>query len=160
MLRIYILVLIQIPFLSYSQDKPSLKYTSNSDSLFIKGVQKIPPEVFNQTKLIYLSVWGQDCDVPSIPCMAISKVPTGIKHLKNLKELHLVLNYIHELPPEILELKKLEVLDLTENPNFKDVQTVMKMNWLKQFTCYGCHLSTEDVTKLKTALPSCLITTE
>lgn len=132
----------------------------SKDSLAIKGVKSIPPNVFNRTELKYLFVWGQDCDISGRECFAISEIPKEIKKLENLEELHLPLNYITKLPIEILELKNLKVIDLSENPGFADIETVSQMNWLEEFYCFGCHLSESDIEKLKTELPDCKIKTE
>lgn len=126
------------------------------DSLAISGVKTIPAEVFERTELKYLSVWGMDCDFEPIECLAIEELPAAIGQLKNLEELHLGLNYIRTLPPEILQLKKLKHLDLTENPGFTGVETVSKMTWLKNFSCFGCHLTEEQRAELKAALPDCV----
>ena len=138
-------------------DIDTLFVDRKSDSLSLKGIKSIPSEVFNQTQLTYLSVWGQDCDMPEIECYAIREIPKDISKLKNLTELRLTLNYIEKLPVEILELKSLRILDLTENLWFSDIETVIKMNWLKEFSCFGCYLSDSDIEKLKKGLPDCKI---
>lgn len=130
---------------------------STNDSLAISGVKTIPLEVFENTELKYLSVWGQDCDVAGLECFAIKELPPQIKKLTHLEELHLTLNYITVLPSEILALKNLKILNLTDNPGFKDIQTVIQMQWLEEFYCYGCHLSEEDIKKLHVNLPNCII---
>lgn len=127
------------------------------DSLSISGVKAIPLDVFNRSQLKYLSIWGQDCDIEGVDCFAISEIPNKIEKLENLEELHLTLNYITTLPSEILRLKKLRVLDLTENPGFNDIDRVVQMKWLEEFYCFGCHLSEPDLEKLKQELPNCKI---
>lgn len=128
-----------------------------SDSLSLKGIKEIPKEVFSKTWLTYLSVYGQDCDITGIECFAIRKIPKEIENLKNLEVLDLFLNYVDKLPKEILELKKLKILSLSENPNFSDIETVSKIKWLEQFSCFGCYLSKEEIEYLKKQLPNCEI---
>ncbi|MFT6963545.1 MAG: hypothetical protein ACJAWV_003282 [Flammeovirgaceae bacterium] len=65
-----------------------------------------------------------------------------------------------KLPPEILKLEKLRILDLSENPSFSDIGTVIKMAQLEEFYCFGCHLSKSEVSTLKSRLPNCKIGTE
>ena len=133
------------------------KRERKSDSLILKGVKEIPTEVFEKTWLTYLYVHGQDCDVIGVECFAIREVPREIKNLKNLEELNLFLNYVDKLPKEILELKKLKILNLSENPAFSDMETVGKMKWLEQFSCFGCHFSKEEIEYLQRQLPNCKI---
>ena len=130
------------------------------DSLHIQGVKSIPSEVFQRSELKYLSVRGQDCDIAGVECFALTEIPPEIKKLTQLEHLKLELNYIRKLPVELLELKKLRVLDLTENPGFKDVERVAQMTWLQSFYCFGCHLPEEDVERLKKTLPNCKIGVE
>lgn len=127
------------------------------DSISLKGIKEIPQNILKNNQLTYLSVYGQDCDVAGIECLAINNLPKEIKNLENLEVLKLILNYIEKLPNEILELKKLRVLDLTENPNFSDLKTVGKIKWLKEFCCYGCNISEKEIQDLKKELPGCTI---
>ncbi len=128
-----------------------------SDSLSLTGIKEIPKKVFNRTELKYLSVIGQDCDIRPMECFAINEISKDIQNLKNLEVLRLTLNYINNLPIEVLELKKLKILDLTDNPNFSDLETVGKIKWLKEFYCYGCNLSEKEIDRLKKELPNCKI---
>ncbi|MCH2233528.1 MAG: hypothetical protein MK078_04685 [Crocinitomicaceae bacterium] len=126
-----------------------------NDSAFITGVMDFPQEVFNHPNLKYISVWGQDCDIAGMPCYAIDSIPNRIDELTELEELHLGLNYIDELPPNILKLEKLRVLDMLENPGFNDVETVAKIQSLEEFTCFGCRLTEEEKDYLRENLPNC-----
>lgn len=163
-----LIILISVLNLNFScgkiknaESQMSLELQKNeSDSLNLKGIKEIPSNVFNKINLTYLSVYGQDCDVMGIECLAIDRLPSEISKLTNLEILRLPLNYIEQLPKEILELKNLKVIDLTDNPHFSDLETVGKIKWLKEFYCYGCNLSKTEVNKLKNELPNCIIETE
>jgi Leucine-rich repeat (LRR) protein len=144
----------------FEKSRKEAKELYETNSLSLKGIKEIPKSVFKRTELTYLSIYGQDCDIRPMECFAINKLPTEIRNLKNLETLKLTLNYIEELPIEILELKKLRVLDLTENSNFSDLKTVGKIKWLKEFYCFGCNLSDEEIYQLKKELPNCKIGTE
>lgn len=147
----------------YSAEKLELtdskieRLKTKHDSLHLNGIKEIPLDVFKRINLTFLSIYGQDCDVSEVDCLAINKLPAEIRNLKNLEVLKLSLNYIEELPFEILELKKLRILDLTENPNFSDIETVGKIKWLKEFYCFGCNLSEKEINQLKKELPNCKI---
>lgn len=129
----------------------------STDSLAIRRVKVFPHDILNRKELRYLSIIGQDCDITGMECFAITSIPSEIDKLENLEELYLPLNYITKLPHEILNLKQLEVLDLSDNPGFADVTTLQQMNWLKEFYCYGCQLSDADIKALKMSLPDCII---
>ena len=130
------------------------------DSLSITGVKTIPLNVFSRKELKYLSIWGQDCDIAEMECFAISEIPNEIEKLEKLEELHLTLNYITTLPSQILTLKKLRVLDLSENPGFRDLNKIVRMTWLEEFYCFGCHISKAELETLKKELPNCKIGTD
>ncbi|WP_203296763.1 leucine-rich repeat domain-containing protein [Luteirhabdus pelagi] len=130
------------------------------DSLSLKGIKEIPNEIFENDNLIYLSVFGQDCDIRPKECFAIDKLPPEIGKLVNLEELRLTLNYIQKLPNEILNLRKLRILDLTENQHFSDLETISKMHWLEEFYCFGCYISDNEIEKLRKKLPNCKILIE
>lgn len=68
-----------------------------------------------------------------------------------------MLNYITELPEEILELKNLKILDLTENPSFSDIGMVSQLTWLQEFYCYGCRITPDEPEQLIVLLPNCKI---
>ena len=145
---------------SANQSEEVIVKIDTKDSLSISGVKAIPHDVFDRRDLKYLSIWGQDCDIVGMECFAISEISSEIEKLRNLEELHLTLNYITTLPSEILELKKLRVLDLTENPGFNDIERIVQMTWLEEFYCFGCHLSKADLEELQQKLPNCKIGTE
>ena len=126
-----------------------------NDSAFVTGVMEFPEEIFDHPNIKYISIWGQDCDIAGEPCYAIDSIPNRIGELTELEELHLGLNYIDELPPGILKLEKLRVLDMLENPGFNDVETVAKIQTLEEFTCFGCRLTDEEKAYLREHLPNC-----
>lgn len=162
MKQLFFLVFIGLCSSSLFGQKPDssqgkLIFIETLDSISISRAKKIPSIVFDKSELKYLSVLGQDCCLSGVECFAISKIPNQIEKLTNLEELHLTLNYIQSLPIEILHLKKLRILDLTDNPSFKDIDTIVQMTWLEEFYCYGCHLSETDIESLKKGLPNCTL---
>lgn len=159
MRKFIIILLLLLTVFSCSQENKHISESSLA-SLSLKGIKNIPMDVFAHKKVKYLSVYGQDCDIAGMECFAIKEIPPQIQELKKLETLVLTLNYIEKLPPEILELKNLKTLDLSENPNFIDIETVSKIKSLEKFYCYGCHLSEEKIQVLKDKLPNCEVFVE
>jgi hypothetical protein len=113
---------------------------------------KIPDSVFKMTQLTSLTIMGMDCDYgDTTSCWMIREIPSQIKYLVNLKSIILNVNGIKKIPPEIRSLKKLTLLDLSDNPGLSDINNLTSLPNLQNLLLYGCNLSKlpSDITKLK-----------
>lgn len=61
----------------------------------------------------------------------ISKIPTNIIKLENLRFLDLRYNSLDDLPDELFQMKNLETLDVTDNKFEKIPEVLYKMKGLK-----------------------------
>ncbi|MDJ1485839.1 hypothetical protein QNI16_35485 [Cytophagaceae bacterium YF14B1] len=113
-------------------------------------------------------------------CWVLEKIPSGIAKLSNLETLSLTLNGVQRLPNEICSLQKLKTLDLTDNVALSDINVITKLSNLENLYLFGCYLeelppdigklkrlkelgltgnqlSTEEIKRIKLALPTCHI---
>lgn len=113
-------------------------------------------------------------------CWAVTDIPPQIANLVNLENLHLTVNNIQQLPVEMKALQKLKLLDLTDNPSLKNMDVVAELTSLEELYLYGCqltslptnigalkklkrlaltgnYLSDEEIKRIKTALPHCVV---
>jgi Leucine-rich repeat (LRR) protein len=84
-----------------------------------------------------------DCDYsPHANCWMINEIPAKIKNLTELVSLRLTLTSISAIPYEVIELKNLKLLDLTDgslsNSNLDNIARITSLQYLY---LYGCGLS-------------------
>lgn len=110
--------------------------------------QHIPDCVFELTHLRELIITGQDCCGIEVDangnktsyCSVITEIPSSIKNLPDLERVELRINAISTLPKEMAELKKLKVLDLTDNSGITDCEVLSQLVSLEELYLYGCYI--------------------
>ncbi len=158
-------------------------YTDTSYHISTKEIKsnKIPDSVFNMPNLLTLNIKGMDCDYGNHDsCFMIGEIPANIKNLTALTSLSLTVNAIHSVPIEIAELKHLKSIDLTDNAGLNNIDNIEKLDSLEYLYLYGCGLTKLPVnignlhhlkelaltgnnidaaeqTRIKKALPNCII---
>jgi hypothetical protein len=113
-------------------------------------------------------------------CWTVGEIPAQIANLVNLEQLELTINNIQQLPVEMKALQKLKLLDLTDNPAVNNIEVVTELKSLEELYLYGCqmtslpanigalsnlkklgltgnYLNDEEVKRIKSALPNCVI---
>lgn len=159
---------------------------SNPDTTYSASTQQlksnnIPDSVFQMTSLRHLAINGMDCDHSDrTSCWMIKEIPTQIKYLQSLTTLRLTLNAIKTIPNELTELNHLKLIDLTDNAGLSDVDNISKIKNLEFLYLYGCgltklpdnigdlknlkelglignNLDKTEQTRIKQALPTCII---
>lgn len=118
----------------------------------------IPDSVFQMINLKSLSVTGMDCDYIEFDyngndlttCWMVKEIPSIISNLTELEYLSLRVNAIQSIPREIVELKKLKVIDLTDNPGLEQIDNIVLIENLEELYLYGCNLTKfpNDLTKM------------
>ena len=122
-----------------------------------------------------------DCDYGDrTNCWMIKEIPSDIKNLKKLMTLSLTLNAITTIPNELSNLKNLTLIDLTDNAGLTNINSLTKLPNLQYLYLYGCgltklpdnigdfknlkelglvgnHLDKAEQTRIKKALPNCVI---
>jgi hypothetical protein len=120
----------------------------NRNSSYVNGTQilksnLIPDTIFQMPYLTSLAITGMDCDFGNRDsCWMIRAIPKAIKQLTNLRSLMLNVNAIKTIPPEIVFLTKLTLLDLSDNPPLENIDYVTQLTQLENLLLYGCHLRT------------------
>jgi Leucine-rich repeat (LRR) protein len=119
----------------------------------------IPDSVFVMTSLKSLTITGMDCDYRETDetgkdvtqCWMIQEIPKAIKNLRDLEVLQLNVNAIQTIPPEVAALKKLRVLDLTDNSSLRNIENLILLkNSLEELYVHGCYLTDSGpIVKLK-----------
>ncbi len=184
--NIFLGTLITIAACSTTTAKISHVGTVNGDTTFSTSTQqlksdKIPDSVFQMTNLRHLSINGMDCDYgDKTNCWMIKEIPSDIKNLKNLTTLSLTLNAITTIPNELTDLNNLTLIDLTDNAGLTNINSLTKLPNLQYLYLYGCgltelpdnigdlknlkelglvgnHLDKAEQTRIKKALPNCII---
>ena len=106
---------------------------------------QIPKEVFKKVNLLSLSISGMDCDMvindQQPQYWVIKEIPPEIKNLSKLEILRLPLNEISSLPDEIILLKNLKVIDLTDNNSLSNVDKLAELLNLEEIYLFGCNVS-------------------
>jgi hypothetical protein len=121
-----------------NKTNPDTTYGTSTEKL---KSNKIPDSVFKMVTLRHLSISGMDCDYgDKITCWEISEIPPQIKNLQNLITLSLTVNNISAIPIELTELKKLTLIDLTDNLGIDNIDILTKMQSLQHLSLYGCRL--------------------
>lgn len=136
---------------------PEQPQSSNTSTAYITTTAQlksnsIPVEVLQMTNLKQLSIQGMDCDYgDTTSCWMIRQVPGEIANLKKLEILSLNVNAIRILPKEIGELKNLRILDLSDNPGIFNIDHITALENLEELSLFGCGLSNlpEDMGQLK-----------
>lgn len=144
---------------------------------------EIPTWVFEMKNLKHLALEGMDCDYGDDEnCWMLGQIPREIRNLKKLTTFSYSLSRIETIPIELIELKNLKVLDLSDNPGLSNVENVAQIQSLEQLYLYGCNLtklpdrisnlknlkylglvgnwqiSKTEKARIKKALPNCRIT--
>lgn len=127
----------QKPVACYDTSKTYATTTAQLQSNFI------PDSVFTITSLEKLSVTGMDCDYGDTShCRMIRTIPPQIKNLVNLTDLSLTVNALTTLPPEMAALKKLQRVDLSDNPGLHRIDPLARLNQLEYLYLFGCNVKT------------------
>jgi|GEM_PF-2305236 len=144
---------------------------------------RIPDSVFSMTNLRHLTIIGMLCDTRetlNVNCWRLNELPAKIKNLKSLTTLTLTVGGIRTIPVEIGELNNLKLLDLTDNSRLNDIAAVTKIQSLEVLYLYRCYLTSlpdnigdlknlkklgltgnrldvAEKTRIRKALPNCII---
>ena len=164
----------------YSADNAYSDTTYATSTQQLKS-NRIPDSVFQLTELRHLSINGMDCDYGDrTNCWMIKEIPTEIKNLKKLTTLRLTLNAVSTIPNELTELNNLTLIDLTDNAGLNNIDNLAKLQSLEYLYLYGCgltklpnnigdlknlkelglvgnNLENTERTRIKKALPNCII---
>ena len=159
---------------------------TNPDTVYSISTQqlksdKIPDSVFRMIKLRHLAISGMDCDYgDNKNCWGISEIPAEIKNLKDLTTLSLTVDAIAVVPVELTELKKLKLFDLSDNAGLTSFDNITKCRSLEFLYLDGCglpklpnnigdlknlkelgltgnNIDKSELTRIKKALPNCII---
>ena len=76
-------------------------------------------------KIERFSLSGLRIEEDPVRSLKIDDIPSSIYHFKNLKELYLYKNNLHELPGELALLNSLETINISDNP-FNGIPEVIK----------------------------------
>jgi hypothetical protein len=185
-MNIFFWTLLIITSCSTKTVKISHVDTVNGDTTYNTSTQqlksdKIPDSVFQMTNLRHLAINGMDCDYGDrTNCWMIKEIPAEIKNLKKLTTLRLTLNAVSTIPNELTELNTLTLIDLTDNAGLNNVDNLAKLQNLEHLYLYGCgltklpdnigdlknlkelglvgnNLDNTERTRIKKALPNCII---
>jgi hypothetical protein len=183
---IFTWTLLTIMACSTTTTKAKLVDRANLDTTYSTSTQqlksnKIPDSVFRMTKLRHLAINGMDCDYgDNKNCWGISEIPAGIKNLKDLTTLRLTVDAIASIPIELTELKNLKLFDLSDNAGLTSFDNIARCQSLEYLYLYGCgltklpdniadlknlkelgllgnNLDNTERTRIKKALPNCII---
>lgn len=123
-----------------------ISYNSSTEKL---KSNHIPDSVFLMTNLKYLSIQGMDCDYRMsdkdgndiTQCWMLTEIPHQIINLKKLEKIQLNVNAIRAIPIELADLKSLKSLDLTDNSNLSDIENIIRLENLESLGLNGCYLT-------------------
>jgi Leucine-rich repeat (LRR) protein len=110
----------------------------------------IPDWVFEMKKLKNLTIDGmfpeynhEDYGAYKLKrnCFRVDEIPPQIKNLTELKSLILPDNDLSSIPNELITLKNLKIIDLSNNPRLHNVTNLEKIVSLEFLSFYGCHLT-------------------
>jgi len=119
-----------------SRDDTTTVYVTSTYKLRSRD---IPEKVFQMINLKQLSIQGMDCDYgDTTTCWMIQEIPKQISNLKKLEILQLNVNAIRTVPKEIGDLKNLKTLDLTDNSALSDIEVVTNLTNLETLALFGC----------------------
>lgn len=137
------------------QEDTTTSYTASTEEL--KSIE-FPIKVLTMLHLRHLSITGMDCDYrvsdekgnDVTQCWAIRVLPFDIGNLKELESISMPVNNIQYLPGTMRELKKLRVINFSDN-SLSDVHVISEIPSLEEAYFFGCHLSKlpEDLSALK-----------
>jgi len=84
-------------------------------------------------------------------CWMISSIPLEIGNLKELESIHMPVNNVKYLPGTMRELKKLRIIDFTDNVPLSDVHVISEIPSLEEAYFFGCSISKlpDDLSALK-----------
>lgn len=101
-----------------------------------------PSDIFRLKYLRVLTIRGNECtpykDI--ISCNQIEEIPRNIEELKHLEELYLVANKIKKVPQVLGELKKLRVVDFSDNYGI-DLTNIGNLKNLESLNLNNCNLT-------------------
>lgn len=125
------------------------------DSSFVVSTSQlksntIPGSVFTMKKLKNLTIRGMRCEYEignygayrfKGDCFKIEAISSQIKELSKLTALSLPNNDIQTLPVELITLKNLKQMELSNNPKLDDITVIEKMVNLEFLSLSGYHLT-------------------
>lgn len=169
------LIVLNIVYWNISMAQTYIKTTEELES------STIPDSVFMKSDLKCLKIQGMDCDTgDSLGCWVIKEIPAKIALLTQLEVLGLNWNAIKIIPKDLIHLKQLKSLDLSDNLTLTDIDNITLLTSLEELSLYGCglkqlpkgitalknlkilgltgnNLKIEDIQNLKKQLPHCSI---
>jgi Leucine-rich repeat (LRR) protein len=133
-----------------------------------KNLSAIPDSVFSLTYLKYLKLGNSFTIYPPLSALGadkpsgsslnkISKIPSDIENLQQLRVFGICFNQLQSLPKEIVQLRKLDTLDISFNENLNmatELATLKEMTWLKYLNIVATNADTATIDKLRRALPN------
>lgn len=140
---------------------PAAKHTATSYTTSTAQLKSdyLPDSVFQLLNIKILIVKGSDCDYIRYDdhgkviknCWALRELPPTIKNLSQLVELRLPVNSLTALPTELAALRRLRLLDLTDNAGLTDINSVTSLTQLQELYLSGCYLEKlpADISRLK-----------
>jgi hypothetical protein len=124
------------------RDQHTLRNQGNDTVITILNNNRykhFPIGVYDSIRVTKLVFSGSECDIANRECSNIKNLPDGIKKLENLQELYLVMNDLRTISDEVNQLKKLTVLDLSENSQINIDN--LKNDKIKKLILINCGLT-------------------
>jgi len=131
-----------------------------------QNLSAIPDSVFSLTSLEYLQLGNSFTMYPPLSALGadkptgdslnkITKIPSEIENLQQLRVFGIRFNNLQYLPKEIVKLRELDSLDISFNENLNiatELETLKAMTWLKYLNIVATNADTATIEKLRKAL--------